>query len=626
MESTEEILVALCAIVVLGTSAQLLAWRLRLPSIILLLAFGFVAGPVLGWLNTGELFGDLLLPVVSASVAIILFEGSLGLRWREIREIGRTLLLLLSVGALVTWGLTTLAARWVLGMEWHVALLIGAILVVTGPTVVGPLLRQIRPVGAVGPLARWEGIVIDPIGAILALLVFEAVPETGVRGIDLILMQAAARLGLTVLAGTLIGVAAGAALAWLLKRHSVADHLEAPLVLTVVLVAFAASNHLREESGLLAVTVMGMVMANYPGVPLRHILEFKENLSVLLISTLFIVLTARLRLEQFTGLGWQAFAFVAVLLVIVRPASVLAATIGSPLKWRERAFLAWLAPRGIVAAAVASVFALRLGPAGRGLVPAVFTVIAGTVIVYGLTSMPLARWLGLATANPQGLLIAGANAVARGIAEVLKERGIRVLLVDTNRGNVMTARLAGLEAEQIDVLADHEVETLELGGLGRFLAMTPNDEVNSLAVLQFAEIFGRGNVYQLSSSRKPDGEEQRSGRQRGRRLFSSGAAYGTLQTRYANQGAIKATRLTKAFNLKDFQAMYGADALPLFLYDDARLSICTADATFAAKPGQTVLALIEGAVSESSDRVANGQNAQPQATGAPSDDTDSQNE
>ena len=601
MEATEEILVSLCAIVVLGTTAQLLAWRLRLPSIILLLTFGFIAGPVLGWLNTGELFGDLLLPVVSASVAIVLFEGSLGLRWREIREVGRTLLLLLTVGAAVTWVLTTLAARWLLDMPWHVALLTGAILVVTGPTVVGPLLRQIRPVGAVGPLARWEGIVIDPIGAILALLVFEAAPESVLPGIDQVLMQTAARLGLTVLSGTLIGFVAGAALAWLIKRHSVADHLEAPLVLTVVLVAFAMSNHLQEESGLLAVTVMGIVMANYPGVALRHILEFKENLSVLLISTLFIVLTARLRLEQFTGLGWQAFAFVAVMLVIVRPASVFAATIGSPLKLHERVFLSWLAPRGIVAAAVASVFALRLGDAGRGLVPAVFTVIAGTVIVYGLTSMPLARRLGLATASPQGLLIAGANAVARGIAEVLQERGIRVLLVDTNHANVMTARLAGLDAEQIDVLADHEVETLELGGLGRFLAMTPNDEVNSLAVLQFAEIFGRANVYQLSSGRKADGEEAGTSRLRGRRLFSPSATYTALQTRYANQGAVKATRLTKAFNLKDFQSLYGADALPLFVYEEGRVNICAADATFAARPGQTVLALVEHVIEEVKD-------------------------
>ncbi|REK38403.1 MAG: hypothetical protein DWQ45_04685 [Planctomycetota bacterium] len=594
MDESERILVGLCGVFVLGTAAQWMAWRLRLPSILLLLVCGFVAGPVTDLLRPQEIFGDLLFPAVSAAVAVILFEGSLSLRLREFREVGRPLLMLLTVGAGVTWLLTTLLARGVLGMDWSVSLLLGALLVVTGPTVVGPLLHQIRPVGTVGPLARWEGIIIDPIGAVLAVLVFEASFDVSAQGVELAAWIAGMNLLKTVIGGVLIGTAAGGALAWLLKRHLLADHLEAPVAFTLVLAAFAASNHFQQESGLVAVTVMGFVLANFPNAPLRGILEFKENLRVLLISTLFILLTARLRLSQFSDVGWAGGVFAGLLIVVVRPVSVMLATIGSELSLKERVFLSWLAPRGIVAAAVASVFALRMGSEGTRFVPAVFIVIAATVVVYGLTSFPLAKWLGLATSDPQGLLIAGTNPFARAVAAVLQEKGFRVALLDTNRGNVMTARLNGLDAEIVDVLSESDRRRIDFGGLGRFLAMTPNDEVNSLAALHFQSVFGRAHVYQLSPSagRSTGGEEAGEGRRQARRLFNADATYGSLQSRMARGETVKATRLTEEFDYDAFQDYYGEEMTPLFVCEGKRLSVVSDDAPVSAKPGQTVVALV----------------------------------
>ena len=522
------------------------------------------------------------------------------MRLREFREVGRPLVMLLTVGVAVSWTLTALLARLVLRMDWSVSLLIGALLVVTGPTVVGPLLRQIRPTGAVGPIARWEGIIIDPIGAVLALLVFEAGLAARAQGMSTALWQAGHHLLATVWWGGLFGLAAALALGWSLKRHLVADHLEVPLTFTLVLACFAASNHFQEESGLLAVTVMGFVLANLSDVPLRGILEFKENLSVLLISTLFILLTARLELGAFSEIGWRGGLFAVLMILLVRPASVLLATMGSRLSLKERLFLGWLAPRGIVAAAVASVFALRMGSDAQGFVPAVFIVIASTVIVYGLTSFPLARRLGLASSDPQGLLIAGTHPLARAIAGVLQEKGFRVVLLDTNRGNVMSARLNGLDAEVADVLSESDLEEVDLGGLGRFLAMTPNDEVNSLAALHFRDVFGRAQVFQLSPSagRSPSGDDGATGRLQSRPLFAADAAYGTLQSRLARGETVKATRLTEEFDYTAFLDHYGGEALPLFVCDGRRLTVVGADVPPTAKPGQTVVALV-GEVKES---------------------------
>ncbi|MEW4527018.1 sodium:proton antiporter [Maioricimonas sp. JC845] len=589
----EHQLVALAGVFVLGSLAQWIAWRLRLPSILLLLGFGFLAGPVFGFVNPDELLGELLFPVVSLSVAVILFEGSLSLQLGELREIGRVLGYLLTFGAGITWLLTTLAAYFVLGLEFHTSLLLGALLVVTGPTVIGPLLRQIRPIGRVGPIARWEGIVIDPVGAVLAVLVFEAEAAIQAARFDIATLDAASGLMGTVASGVVFGLLAGVILEFVLTRHYVPDYLQSPVTLMFVFAAFVSSNVIKHESGLAAVTIMGVYLANRHAVPLRHILEFKENLTVVLVSSLFILLTARLDPLVMMDFGWRGLLFCVVMILVVRPVSVFFATLGSPLTWAERGFLAWLAPRGIVAAAVASVFAIRLGPeAGHGLVPATFLVIAATVVVYGLTAFPLARRLGLAMADPQGVLIASAHAGARAIAHGLQEAGFPVLLVDTNHWNIQQARMEGLRTAQMNILSEQTVNDLDLGGIGRFLGMTSNDGVNSLAALRLADIFGRAEVYQFTPIRKAEKQEEAAHHLRARFLFGPDVTYEVLDEKFAAGWRIKITKLTQEFDYAAFRAQYGDEALVLFTCQNGQLTVRTTDSKSVPTAGQKLIAMV----------------------------------
>lgn len=482
----------------------------------------------------------------------------------------------------------------ILGFPREIAVLLGAILVVTGPTVIGPMLRYIRPTGRVGPIAQWEGIVIDPIGATLAILVYEAYRTPSAASLPRTAIEVVLGLLLTLLAGLVCGTASARLLLIALRRFWIPDRLQSSVLVATVAVTFTAANLLRPEAGLLAVTIMGLVLANQKRVAIGHIAEFKENLSVLLISSLFILLSARLSVSDLTELGLRGILFVLCLILIVRPLAVWISTIRSGLTWQERMFLGWLAPRGIVAASVASVFALRMGDAGEDLVPATFVVIVGTVLVYGLTAFPLARKLGLAVLNPQGLLVASAHPGARAIAHAVQGAGLRVVLLDSARGNVNAARMEGLAAVQIDLLDEDLVDELDLGGLGRFLALTSNDEVNALATMRFREVFGSSEVYQLipasESGAQPDAGSLRV---HGRLLFGPGATYDDLDDRFESGAVVKRTKLSAEFDYERFVAHYGEQALPLFLIDaNDHLTVCTVRMPLKPLPDQTLISLV----------------------------------
>lgn len=595
MTHGERILVSLSSIFVLGIGSQWLASRLRIPSILLLLTMGIIAGPVTGMLNPDELLGDLILPTVSLAVAVVLFEGSLSLKLSDLRQIGRPLAMLLSVGVLITWILSTIGAHWILQFDQASSLLIGAILTVTGPTVIGPLLREIRPTGRVGPIARWEGIVIDPIGAVLAVLVFGAESSIDSDQLNKAAWHAATGFGKTMLTGVVVGTAAAFLLQNMLRRHRITDHLQSPFTLMVVITSFVVSNLFQHESGLVTVTVMGLILANQSKVSMEHIVEFKENLSVLLISSLFIVLSARLNLSDVQALSWRGPAFVAFLILVVRPLSVWVSTFGSSLTGREKMFLAWLAPRGIVAAAVASVFALQMQNSQQ-FVTAVFLVVVGTVLVYGLSAGWLARKVGLSVPNPQGVLIAGSHAVSRAIAHALEEHNIRVCLVDTNARNLQIARMEGRVTFYANILSETVLDDLDLAGIGRLMAMTPNDEVNSLAARRFIEFFGRKEVYRLSVDQPQSQRQEKSADVlSGRVLFAEHATYEELNKRVRRGAVVKTTRLSSEFTFDDFTAQYGEHAIVLFVISDSgRLTIRTTDQETPFQAGQTLIALIDG--------------------------------
>lgn len=588
----EHSLIGISAVVVLGIAAQWLGWRLRIPSILLLLVFGIVAGPVLGWIDPGSLLGPLLYPVVSLAVAMILFEGGLSLSLKEFRAIGGVMAWLVTVGAAVTWIVTSLAAHWILGFDWSLSVLLGAVLVVTGPTVIGPMLRFIRPTGKTGAILKWESIVIDPIGAMLAVLVFQVLLESG-RQPELVVAGIVLK---TIAVGTLSGLVGAVILGFCMKRDYIPDFLHNPVAVMFVVAVFTGANLLQSESGLLAVTIMGFALANQRVVSVQHIVEFKENLRVLLIAGVFTLLAAHLRPADLDQIGLASLAFLLALVLVARPLSVFVSTWGSTLTLQEKLFLSWMAPRGIVAAAVSSIFALRLDevglPGGEALVPQTFFIIIGSVALYGLSAPWVARRLGLAKAEPQGALFLGGHYWVRSLAKTLSDEGFPVMLVDNSRHNISAARMAGIPAFYASIFSDAVLDRVEISGIGKLMAMTTNDDVNSLAALHFAPLFGRSQAYQLM----PEDEsllDAHSRHLRGRVLFGKGMTHAALTEWFTDEAVVKKTRLTPEYGLEELKARYDGKVLPLFLMtDDGTLQVFTADSKLKPQPGHTLLSLV----------------------------------
>jgi NhaP-type Na+/H+ or K+/H+ antiporter len=580
----------LASVVILGAAAQWLGWRIRMPAILLLLLFGFLAGPdALGLVDPDAMFGALFVPLVSLSVAFILFEGALTLNVRELGEHRGVVLRLITVGAVVGWLVTAWLAAPLLGIPRALALLVGAILTLSGPTVVLPILRQVRPTGRVGPVLKWEGILIDPVGAVLAVLVFEGIVAGG--GLEPALGRAALGIVKTVLAGGAVGALGAGALVFVLKRYWVPDHLHALVALATAVAAYAASNTMQHESGLLAVTLMGALLAHQRQVNLRHVLEFKENLRTLVLSALFLLLAARVRAADLARIDLGAFVFLAALILLVRPLVALLCTLRSGLTWNERIFIMGLAPRGAVAATVTAVFAYRLEARGfegaSGVVAPMFLVVAGTVAAYGLGAGPLAYRLGLAAPDPQGVLFIGAHRFARELARALREQGHGVLLVDTNRAHVARARLDGLPVHEGSALSDTADEEIELSGLGRVLALTPNDETNALCALHYLHLFGRREIYQLSAEKHAIAPGLR-----GRILFANEWTYDALDARLEAGARIKATRLTPQFDFARWRQEHGERAVPLVSVAGGRVAVATVDRPLAPAPGEVLVGLV----------------------------------
>lgn len=599
-------------VLALGVIAQWFAWRLKLPSILLLLAFGFGLGQITGvriddFLTT-DVHNSPLLPLVGVLVAIILFEGGLTLKFVELKESGAPVLRLCTIAVVVSFAASTAFGMYALDYNWRVAAIVGAILTVTGPTVIGPLLRHVNPTRKMASILKWEGIVVDPIGAILAVLVFQVAVTTDVAAARSAVLTS---LGITLFVGVVMALVLAKAIEIALRRHWIPDYLQPVFLLSAVAVAFAASNALEKEAGLLTVTVMGIALANQKSVSVRHILEFKENLRVLIISSLFIILSGRIERDALLSALPQGLMLLAFLIIVGRPLSVLVSLLFSKrTAVKERIFLAALAPRGIVAAAVTSIFALELEEAAsqgafqgdlaetistqsQEVVAVVFIVIIGTVAFYGLLAAPLARKLGLATKSANGVLFAGADRWARLTAAALKEEGYPVLLLDTNYRNIADAKMTGLRAMRANILSEFAEEELELTGIGTLIAATPNDEVNSMAGEVLLHQFGRANIWQVTPTDANDHHTTSvSHHLRGRLCFSGAPNFEDLRRLARDGGVIKKTLITDKFTLDDFYAEHGGHAYILFLVsDDKGLRPAPADLEEVAS-GTTIFAMI----------------------------------
>lgn len=589
---TIELGLMLTGMLVVGFLAQWLAWRVRLPAILFLLLAGILLGPVGGVLRPDKLLGGLLFPVVSLAVALILFEGSLSLRFHELPGIGRAVRGLVSYGAVVSLLMLAVAAHVIAGLRWEVALLFGALTCVTGPTVIVPMLRTLRPAARIANTLRWEGIVIDPLGALFAVLIFEAIVSR----------QQGHALGVffaTVCSGALIGALAALLLGFLLRRQLIPEYLQNYGSLAAVLLAFSLSNAIAHESGLLAVTIMGIALGNMRGVHVDDILDFKEHLTTLLVSVLFILLAARLPWPLPDGMLGSGIAIFLVAQWIVRPVSVALATLGSALNWRERALIAWVAPRGIVAASVSALFALRLGELGlrdaQALVPLVFILIIGTVVLQSATARPLAKWLGVAEPEPHGVLVFGSDVVARAIGKALHEADFRVVLADDDWDGIRRARMEGLDTFYGNPASPHAERHLDLVGIGRLLALSTHRERNSLACVHYRQEFGRSKVYRLRNLAPHESTDRAALADSllAPALFDEAMTHTRFAELLARGWRIKSTGLTATFDWPHFVEQYGSDSVLLFgVAEKGALRVASVKRELEPRPGWTVIALV----------------------------------
>jgi NhaP-type Na+/H+ or K+/H+ antiporter len=588
---THHLILIIVLVGVLGIGAQWLAWLLRIPAILLLIIFGLIAGPLLGWIRPAEDLGDLLQPVIALGVAVILFEGGLNLQWHEYKETGVTVNRLILAGVPLSWGITSLAGHYVGNLSWPVAILFGAILVVTGPTVIMPLLREARLQRRPASLLKWEGIITDPLGALLAVLTFEYV-SSAYR--NLAVPQLFGSLALALFASVGFGAAVAFALGYAFKREIIPEFLKSPVLLVTVLAVYLLANRVQAEAGLLAVTTLGVVLANRGLPSIVELKRFKEYMAILMVSGVFILLTADIDIGILQRLDWHSAALLLCVLFVIRPLAVYLATTGSGMPTAERVLIAWIAPRGIVAAAMAGLFAPRLIQGGHSgaelLVPMVFALIVLTVAAHSLTISWIARRLGLAAENPNGVLVVGASPWSVALAKTLHELDFPVLLSDSSWHRLAQARLGGLRVHHGQLLSEIAEASLDLHDINQLLAVTPNDAYNALVCTQFAPEFGRNQVHQLAGeSRTAQNSKELAPMVRGNLLFDQQPEYEDLMRCHYKDWQFHKTPLTDEYTYDDYLRDKPGGALTVALVRKRTVQFYPLGQSTTPAPGDIVI-------------------------------------
>ena len=575
---------------ILGIGAQWIAWRTGLPAIVLMLAAGFIAGPVAGVFDPETVFGELLEPIVAVGVALILFEGGLSLDLRELRHTGGAVIRLATVGVALGWLFGSLAGIYIAGLAPEVAILFGGILVVTGPTVVIPLLRQSSVKSRPAAILKWEAIVNDPTGALCAVIAYEYFRKLAESPGASLFEVVPPLIFAAILAG-LIGYVAALAIAWAFPRGAVPEYLKVPVLLTAVIGVFVISNLIEHEAGLVAVTVMGVALANMNVTSLRSIHPFKENVAVLLVSGIFILLSSSLRLEDLsylnplTGAGFKMLLFLLALLFLVRPATILLSLLGSNIPWNERLLLAWIAPRGIVLVAISGLFALRLSDIGFNdgnlLIGLSFAVVVVTILAHGFTIDLVARLLKVKGVTRPGMLIVGSTPWTIALAEQMRELKAPVLIVDASWQRLGLARQKGIDFYHGEILNEATEHNLELAPYQNLVAATENEAYNALVCNEFAHEIGRDRVFQLGESADGDDRHALPASLRGRALFESGFGVEDVSERQRQGWVFRKTRLSEEFDFEKMQEkLPNAANMLLLVRDNGNLRFFT----HAAKP------------------------------------------
>jgi NhaP-type Na+/H+ or K+/H+ antiporter len=575
----------------LGVGAQWLAWRLKMPAIVLLAAVGLIMGPGLDLIHPSQDFGEFLRPVVSLCVAIILFEGGLSLQLKELKEAATGVRRLVYLGVPLAWSFSSLCAHYIGGLEWAVSLVFGAIMVVTGPTVIMPMLRQAALNRRTASYLKWEGIINDPIGALLAVLVFQffIFQGEGSGWQDVI-----HSIGLAIVAGLVFGGVGGWLIGKAFREGMVPEYLKSPVMLGLVLVVYAASDLIQKEAGLLAVTIMGIVVGNMNIPGIDDMKRFKEYITIMLVSVVFVALTADLDLGSLSKIGWHGAAIILAIMLLARPAAILLATIGAGMKLNERLLLSWIAPRGIVVAATAGLMGPRLVDAGYDaevLLPLVFAIIFATVFSHGLTINWLAEKLGLASKHRDGVLIVGASPWTVALAQLLHDMKVNVLLSDSNWHNLRPARLAGIPVFYGDILSEFAEESVELVHIRTVLAATRNDAYNALVCMAIAPEIGQTRVLQLALGGDAEEDPRAIARpRRGDVAFDNDADYEKLWRQLVKGWTFSRTRISDNYSYEDFRKDKPVDAMEVLIMNEEKdVEFCSSQHSISPEAGDTIV-------------------------------------
>lgn len=511
-------MIELAGIIVLGIAAQWIAWRTKVPAILPLILIGLLVGPLSMFFTAdgskliqpmfdiekkvGLFPNQSLFNFVSLAISIILFEGGLTLKRTEIKDVGPAILKLISLGSVISFFGAGLASHFIIGLSWPISFLFASLVIVTGPTVIAPILQNVPLNRNVSTVLKWESILIDPVGALVAVLVYEFI-ISGEGGFEFT-SHAVLQFIQIVLIGLALGTIAGYTLYYMIKKELVPHFLLNVFTLAMVLMVFVFSDLLAHESGLLTVVIMGMVLGNMDVPNLKEILSFKESISILLVSILFILLAANITLDDLRLLiHWESLWLFLFVVFVLRPLGVFMSTGSAGLNTSEKLYISWVGPRGIVAAGISSLFGIRLlGQVedAQYLAPLVFLIVLGTVLLNATTAKPFAKMLNVIQETSNGILFIGANKAARVIAKYLQDNNRHVVLVDNSLANVQAAEREGLQAIQADIFVDNLSEQMDLLDMGYLIAMTSSSEVNNYAVRKFHKVFGERGAYRLITS------------------------------------------------------------------------------------------------------------------------------